>query len=126
MNEDGMETTFEKGLYNAMLTLMMLNERGWLSPAEVNSCLCRALSGNLFFGEKNNPGIAKDKAAWAQTIIEQAVGRLCRTRNKPDRKSTRLNSSHANISYAVFCLKKKKFSGCTATFLTPLSSEFPM
>src|SRR5258707_4237194 len=25
-----------------------------------------------------------------------------------DRKSTRLNSSHANISYAVFCLKKKK------------------
>src|SRR3712207_7271430 len=33
------------------------------------------------------------------------------TRNHPsdpDRKSTRLNSSHANISYAVFCLKKKK------------------
>src|SRR5258707_7444231 len=28
----------------------------------------------------------------------------------PDRKSTRLNSSHANISYAVFCLKKKKKS----------------
>src|SRR5258707_6097571 len=27
-----------------------------------------------------------------------------------DRKSTRLNSSHANISYAVFCLKKKKVS----------------
>src|SRR3712207_7486472 len=26
--------------------------------------------------------------------------------NRPDRKSTRLNSSHANISYAVFCLKK--------------------
>src|SRR3712207_7502777 len=28
----------------------------------------------------------------------------------PDRKSTRLNSSHANISYAVFCLKKKKYT----------------
>src|SRR3712207_5075652 len=28
--------------------------------------------------------------------------------SKADRKSTRLNSSHANISYAVFCLKKKK------------------
>src|SRR3712207_7345156 len=27
-----------------------------------------------------------------------------------DRKSTRLNSSHANISYAVFCLKKTKYS----------------
>src|SRR3712207_8799855 len=32
-----------------------------------------------------------------------------------DRKSTRLNSSHANISYAVFCLKKKKsnYNNCT-------------
>ena len=29
-------------------------------------------------------------------------------KDHPDRKSTRLNSSHANISYAVFCLKKKK------------------
>src|SRR3712207_8288238 len=29
---------------------------------------------------------------------------------KGDRKSTRLNSSHANISYAVFCLKKKKIT----------------
>src|SRR3712207_7164849 len=31
-----------------------------------------------------------------------------RRRRAADRKSTRLNSSHANISYAVFCLKKKK------------------
>src|SRR3712207_8837737 len=30
-----------------------------------------------------------------------------------DRKSTRLNSSHANISYAVFCLKKKKITYST-------------
>src|SRR3712207_7026210 len=30
-----------------------------------------------------------------------------------DRKSTRLNSSHANISYAVFCLKKKTIRGLT-------------
>src|SRR3712207_8312892 len=29
-------------------------------------------------------------------------------KDNPDRKSTRLNSSHANISYAVFCLKKKQ------------------
>src|SRR3712207_8385922 len=29
-------------------------------------------------------------------------------KNKKDRKSTRLNSSHANISHAVFCLKKKR------------------
>src|SRR3712207_7923847 len=31
-----------------------------------------------------------------------------------DRKSTRLNSSHANISYAVFCLKKKKKNNITS------------
>src|SRR5947209_14520134 len=31
-----------------------------------------------------------------------------RAKTSKDRKSTRLNSSHANISYAVFCLKKKK------------------
>src|SRR3712207_6982572 len=32
---------------------------------------------------------------------------------RPDRKSTRLNSSHANISYAVFCLKKKSTTHTT-------------
>src|SRR3712207_7448862 len=42
-----------------------------------------------------------------------AVGGQCAVlhrgrRGDRDRKSTRLNSSHANISYAVFCLKKKK------------------
>src|SRR6202008_5176515 len=36
-----------------------------------------------------------------------------------DRKSTRLNSSHANISYAVFCLKKKK---CAQPTRPPLTS----
>src|SRR3712207_7395979 len=34
-----------------------------------------------------------------------------------DRKSTRLNSSHANISYAVFCLKKKKKKLTTSNLL---------
>src|SRR3712207_7674001 len=40
-----------------------------------------------------------------------------------DRKSTRLNSSHANISYAVFCLKKKKYLCCLIfiTYLLPVS-----
>src|SRR3712207_7216067 len=36
-------------------------------------------------------------------------------RHPADRKSTRLNSSHANISYAVFCLKKNKFYTSAAT-----------
>src|SRR3712207_6954969 len=39
-----------------------------------------------------------------------------------DRKSTRLNSSHANISYAVFCLKKKhsKYTPPLVTYLSSL------
>src|SRR5208282_6496940 len=36
------------------------------------------------------------------------IGSLRTQKGSPDRKSTRLNSSHGSISYAVFCLKKKK------------------
>src|SRR3712207_7614815 len=43
-----------------------------------------------------------DAAQPVQAPVQPLVGQ--------DRKSTRLNSSHANISYAVFCLKKKKKS----------------
>src|SRR5258707_8154440 len=42
-------------------------------------------------------------ACWALGYISKVHGL-----SLSDRKSTRLNSSHANISYAVFCLKKKK------------------
>ena len=85
MNEDGTESTYEKSLYNAMLTLMMLYERGCLSKTDVAQWLYYALSNSntFMFGEKQNPGIVKDKSAWAQTTVEQAIGRLCRTRNKP-------------------------------------------
>jgi hypothetical protein len=83
MGEDGSESTYEKSLYNAMLVLMMLYQRGNLSMNDVSQWLYNALSNNFMFGEKRNNGIIKDKSAWAQTTIEQAVGRLCRTRNKP-------------------------------------------
>src|SRR3712207_7451882 len=43
-------------------------------------------------------------AAVLLALVDHHVDRLA----VEDRKSTRLNSSHANISYAVFCLKKKK------------------
>src|SRR5258707_5532047 len=47
---------------------------------------------------------------------QPAVGHL------RDRKSTRLNSSHANISYAVFCLKKKKKRSAIRSAKRPLIS----
>src|SRR2546430_3980949 len=40
--------------------------------------------------------------------LERVVARIPDSGKKLDRKSTRLNSSHSQISYAVFCLKKKK------------------
>src|SRR3712207_7072516 len=52
---------------------------------------------------EDRPGVGIPRSArWspAQVAADEPVDQ--------DRKSTRLNSSHANISYAVFCLKKKK------------------
>src|SRR3712207_8497848 len=54
-------------------------------------------------GDRDGPDPAPG-AVHAQDDLAPLVG-LARV---ADRKSTRLNSSHANISYAVFCLKKKK------------------
>src|SRR2546422_7774108 len=50
---------------------------------------------------QNRPGLARALAGSIPTPSRHAVRGL-------DRKSTRLNSSHGYISYAVFCLKKKK------------------
>src|SRR2546430_9234355 len=56
------------------------------------------------------PGIGRGKAARVAAALE--LGRRVGAEEEPpperDRKSTRLNSSHSQISYAVFCLKKKK------------------
>src|SRR3712207_7420739 len=43
----------------------------------------------------------------ASTQCDEEAGQETTPTETEDRKSTRLNSSHANISYAVFCLKKK-------------------
>src|SRR5437588_6690990 len=49
--------------------------------------------------------------ARAGALQQSQQGRRCCRRQDQDRKSTRLNSSHTVISYAVFCLKKKKSNG---------------
>src|SRR5699024_12052125 len=54
--------------------------------------------------EDYNAATQKDKEK-----LEKNIEKAQRALDKdPDRKSTRLNSSHVSISYAVFCLKKKK------------------
>src|SRR3712207_7568252 len=68
----------------------------WLGRRHYRRLLCTGRGGRLR-GIRAFDGRAV--ALERSQVIEQAV---------EDRKSTRLNSSHANISYAVFCLKKKK------------------
>src|SRR3712207_7134340 len=62
-------------------------------------------------GQEGASGFS-DRYARERAELAGAAGRPGGTRPghraRTDRKSTRLNSSHANISYAVFCLKKKK------------------
>src|SRR3712207_4551738 len=78
-------------------TKARMRQRGEQRGADVNIEDADILvGGGRGLGEKDNFKLAEDLA--------DALG------GAVDRKSTRLNSSHANISYAVFCLKKKKFS----------------
>src|SRR5947209_9414087 len=53
---------------------------------------------------KNGNGGSTTRYAFLKFDLSSIPGPV----SSADRKSTRLNSSHANISYAVFCLKKKK------------------
>src|SRR2546427_4626182 len=60
------------------------------------------LRGTAFLVQDD--GAASD----VQWLYIPAIGRVRQLVSPEDRKSTRLNSSHSQISYAVFCLKKKK------------------
>src|SRR3712207_6881302 len=64
----------------------------------------RSLAFQLKAGESVPQGIKRIARDQIDKALEGLTGR---TGAGSDRKSTRLNSSHANISYAVFCLKKK-------------------
>src|SRR3712207_7068782 len=59
-------------------------------------------------------------------IVRELLARIELTGEEGDRKSTRLNSSHANISYAVFCLKtKNKSTLSTASTCSNMTNEIP-
>src|SRR3712207_7409582 len=84
-------------------TLFRSDEPDFLEPVEepfgdlVRHVLARQLGRQL-----------RPAPRLAGQLVEQDLARhRLVVGGRPDRKSTRLNSSHANISYAVFCLKKK-------------------
>src|SRR3712207_8150186 len=60
----------------------------------------------------------RDRDAGGGSPYAEGGGPLAAVELLGDRKSTRLNSSHANISYAVFCLKKKTYSNSTSAVHT--------
>src|SRR3712207_8016614 len=60
------------------------------------------------FGRPGTSPTGSSIAAVETVLFESGRPIVIAPPTPPDRKSTRLNSSHANISYAVFCLKKKK------------------
>src|SRR5258707_7369767 len=61
----------------------------------------------LFRSPEPVAGVPRAEAVRARRRDRGVGAERRRRRTRQDRKSTRLNSSHANISYAVFCLKKK-------------------
>src|SRR5690242_21678524 len=58
-------------------------------------------------GDRAGPAGGRQELGAVQVPLRQLVRLVVAGRRRQDRKSTRLNSSHMSISYAVFCLKKK-------------------
>src|SRR3712207_7867313 len=84
------------------------------SPGDVRRAAGVLLAGEEA-GDMFRDGKAYDVQVWSTPATRANLDSvralpLDTPNGQRDRKSTRLNSSHANISYAVFCLKKKKDS----------------
>src|SRR5258707_2552620 len=67
-----------------------------------------------------------DGGVFPAAALRGARHAALRGRAETDRKSTRLNSSHANISYAVFCLKKKNSSNAGVALCSGQKIGFTM
>src|SRR3712207_9422056 len=70
--------------------------------------LFRSLSSPPTKSEKPTDIVGPGLSALTRMLRSRRSLVMVRANDRTDRKSTRLNSSHANISYAVFCLKKKQ------------------
>src|SRR2546430_7665658 len=71
-------------------------------------------SKKQLYAEKEELFYAIDEKSHDADLTEKGRNYLSPKDPEADRKSTRLNSSHSQISYAVFCLKKKKNTQITA------------
>src|SRR3989442_3872007 len=81
-----------------------------------------SLHDALPISDAGNPLTLHGASVFMELEAMQASGLTPRdVRPEADRKSTRLNSSHVRISYAVFCLKKKKNDITTTSYATSAS-----
>src|SRR3712207_7499995 len=87
-----------KGVYGGVKFFFLMIRRPPRSTLFPYTALFRSCGGDGLIcrtGSRRSPSCEAHTCTHARGVIDR------------DRKSTRLNSSHANISYAVFCLKKK-------------------
>src|SRR3712207_8524911 len=78
------------------------------TPAAPTTALLHGVDLGLPREQRLAAGLGRRHGAVPGDLPPPLARRGGRPVGHEDRKSTRLNSSHANISYAVFCLKKKK------------------
>src|SRR2546430_4640355 len=84
-----------------------------MAPYTVAAALAAARKADSGYSTRRTPAppssAALKRGVWPNSVMLASTGtsRLANI-TELDRKSTRLNSSHSQISYAVFCLKKKK------------------
>src|SRR2546430_2786909 len=81
-------------LFRSSIKSGSITSPGYATSSSTGATSCRACSPSAATSSQSRPA---SRAACSTTLVP------CRQ----DRKSTRLNSSHSQISYAVFCLKKK-------------------
>src|SRR3989475_8729013 len=109
----GIGTTREEAFEQAALALIaVITDPQTVRPDQPITITCEAPDDDLLLAEWLNAlvyEIGTRRMLFSRFTIRIEGRRLVATAwGERDRKSTRLNSSHSQISYAVFCLKKKK------------------
>src|SRR5204862_7992094 len=88
-------------LHDALPISYWRNKSQWSASGATAGRLTEMFWPTKRLGERRSPSPLSEQTSGTASAFPQA--------SLSDRKSTRLNSSHVEISYAVFCLKKKKY-----------------
>src|SRR3712207_8972340 len=92
-----------QAIYNLIANALKFSRDGEPPDIEIRAYERAAESRSGLIVCDRGPGVAPEHADRIFQLFQRAVGREVEGTGAGDRKSTRLNSSHANISYAVFC-----------------------